>query len=176
LSIVHGIVGQHKGWVEAESEVGKGSTFRVFLPSAAESTAVETEQSEESTALRGTETILLVEDAPKLREVIAESLRILGYRVIEAGNGQEALQRWQEHHEQVDLLFSDIIMPGAMSGLELAGRLWEYKPDLKIILSSSYSADLVDDQTLADRNLVYLRKPYNIEVMSKVIRDCFGKR
>lgn len=173
--MVHGIVGQHKGWVEAESEVGKGSTFRIFLP-AAESSALEIEQHEISPALRGNETILLVEDSSKLRELISESLRFLGYHVIEAGDGQEAIQKWQEHHEQIDMLLSDIVLPGQRTGFELVEKFRESKPALKIILSSSYSAELVDDGRLSAGNMAYLRKPYGIEAMSKVIRDCFGNR
>jgi CheY-like chemotaxis protein len=174
LSTVHGIAGQHKGWVEAESEVGKGSTFRVFLP-AAEQPVPEAGRSEKSASLRGSETILLVEDAAKLREIIAESLRLLGYRVIEAGNGQEALHKWQEHQEQIDMLLTDIVLPEQMTGLELAGKLRESRPALKVILSSSYSAEMVDDGRLLAAKMAYLRKPYTIEALSKSIRDCFDQ-
>jgi PAS domain S-box-containing protein len=172
LSTVHGIVGQHQGWAEAESELGRGSTFRVFLP-AAERPAPDAEQSETRAAVWGNETILLVEDAAKLREMIAESLRLLGYQVIEAGNGQEAMQKWQEHRERIDMLLSDIVLPGHLTGLELAEKFRESKPGLKIILSSSYSAEMVDDGRLSAGNMAYLRKPYRIEVLSKAIRDCF---
>ncbi len=172
LSTVHGIVGQHKGWVEAESELGKGSTFRVFLP-AAEPSEVDTERSEKSTFLRGNETILLVEDSAKLREMIAESLRLLGYQVIEAGNGQEALHQWQQYEEHIDLLLSDVVLPGQLSGLELAEKLHQSKPALKIVLSSSYSAEMVEAGRLSSGMTAYLRKPYRIEEMSKVIRRCF---
>ncbi len=174
LSTVDGIVGQHNGWVLAESEVGRGSTFEVFLP-AAEQSVLDAEQPERGTARPGNEVILLVEDAPKLREMIAESLRLLGYRVFEAGNGQEATVQWQEHLEQIDMLLSDIVLPGQQSGLELAEKFLTSKPGLKVILSSSYSAEMVDDGRLSTGSMTYLRKPYRIEEMSKAIRDCFGQ-
>ncbi len=171
LSTVHGIVGQHKGWVEVESEVGKGTIFRVFLP-AAERSALDTEVSKKSMTLGGTETVLLIEDASKLREIISESLRLLGYRVIEAGNSQEAIKKWRENSEKIDLLLSDIVLPGQLSGLEVAEKFQASKPGLKVILSSSYSAEVVDDGRLSTGNMTYLRKPYRIEELSKAIRDC----
>jgi PAS domain S-box-containing protein len=171
LATVDGVVAQHNGWVEVESEVGKGSIFKVFLP-AAQTSAHAAAKSEESTVLRGHETILLVEDDVNLRQTIAQALRSLGYGVIEAGNGQDAMQGWHQHHQQIDMLFTDIALPQGLNGLELAHKMRHSNPSLKIILSSSYSEELLGTSRTSSDGMVYLQKPYRIDVMSKVIRNC----
>jgi PAS domain S-box-containing protein len=173
LSMVHGIVAQHRGWVEAESTLGGGSTFRVFLPAAAE-LVLDAEERAESTVLAGSETVLLVDDFAKLREKIAESLRMLGYEVLEAGTAEEGLRQWHEHHARIDMLFTDISLPGALNGLRLADRLRESKPSLKVILSSGYGDEVVDEARVA-AGMVYLHKPCDIDTMARTIRECFGR-
>jgi PAS domain S-box-containing protein len=170
LSTVYGIVAQHHGWVEVESQVGKGATFRVYLP--ADSMPVPPRvQNERDMALRGIETVLLVEDDQSLRSIMAQGLRSLGYRVIEAGNGQDAMRKWQEHHSQIDILFSDMVMPEGLTGLDLAEKFRHSKVDLKVVLSSGYSAEMIDESRLAAENITFLQKPYRIEAMAKSIRD-----
>jgi two-component system, cell cycle sensor histidine kinase and response regulator CckA len=170
LSTVYGIVAQHHGWVEVESEVGKGATFKVYLP--ADPTPVSPRvQNEKDKALRGNETVLLVEDDQSLRSIMAQGLRSLGYGVIEAGNGQEAMQKWQQHHSRIDLLFSDMVMPEGLTGLDLAEKFRRSKIDLKVVISSGYSAEMIDESRLAVENITFLQKPYRIEAMAKSIRD-----
>jgi PAS domain S-box-containing protein len=171
LSMVHGIVAQHNGWVEVESTVGKGSTFSVLLP-AAGPLSQHVEGRIEHTVLAGTETILLVDDFAKLREKIAESLRSLGYDVIEAGSAEEALQKWQDHRARIGLLFTDVALPGGPNGLRLADTLRESEPTLKVILSSGYGDELVDEARMA-AGMVYLPKPCDIGAMARTIRKCF---
>jgi two-component system, cell cycle sensor histidine kinase and response regulator CckA len=175
LSTVYGIVAQHHGWVEVDSEVDKGTTFKVFLP-AILVPVPDMAQDEKDTELRGCETILLVEDDPNLRLIIAHGLRSLGYHVIEANNGQEAVQKWQEHPSQIDLLFSDMVMPEGLTGLDLAENFRNSKADLRVIISSGYSTEIVDEAKLAMGNITYLQKPYGIEVMAKAIRDSFSTK
>jgi PAS domain S-box-containing protein len=173
LATVHGIVAQHQGWVEVESWPGVGSTFRVLLP-AADHAAVEAEAALRLDAApieRGRETILLVEDEAGLRRTLARSLTELGYHIIEAGNGQEAMALWKRHGRDVDLLFTDVVMPEGMTGLELAERLRAMRPGLKSVISSGYSAEAVQGGRLAAPDLVYLPKPYEIRQLAKVIRD-----
>ena len=174
LSTVHGIVAQHKGWVETESQVGRGSTFRVFLPAADrfEANAVEPV---ESAVVGGSETILLVDDFARLREKMAESLRRLGYTVLEAGSGEEGMQKWQEHRDQIDMLLSDFSLTGGLNGFQLADRLRESKPALKVIFSSGYGADIIDEERVA-AGMVYLDKPCDLDVMAKTIRACFSRQ
>ena len=128
----------------------------------------------ESTVLAGGETILLVDDFARLREMIGESLRILGYEVVEAGRAEDAMQQWQEHRGKVDLLFTDIALPGRMNGLHLADRLVASKPTLKVILSSGYGEELVDQARVA-AGMVYLHKPCDLETIARTIRKCFAQ-
>jgi len=173
LSMVHGIVAQHHGWVEADSAPGRGSTFRVFLP-ARGPLAPPAEERIESTVLVGSETILLVDDFAKLREKIAAFLRLLGYEVVEAGSAAEALQKWQDHGGRIDLLFTDISLPGGLNGLRLADVLRESTPTVKVIFTSGYGDDLLDEARVA-AGMMYLPKPCDIDAMARTIRSCFAE-
>jgi nitrogen-specific signal transduction histidine kinase/ActR/RegA family two-component response regulator len=176
LATVHGIVAQHKGWVEVDSQAGQGSTFRVYLPAVAEShlEAARTPKTED--VRRGKETILLVEDDPQVRRVIGQSLRALGYQVHEAGTGQEAMSLWQLHGAQVDLVLTDMVMPEDMTGLELTEQLQALKPGLKVIISSGYSAEIVHAGVPAKAGVFYLPKPYATKVLADLIRDCLDQK
>jgi two-component system, cell cycle sensor histidine kinase and response regulator CckA len=171
LATVYGIVAQHQGWVAAASEAGKGSTFRIFLPAVQES-APKAIQAEKIPILRGHETILLVEDDPGLRMIMSQGLSLLGYTVISAGDGQEAIQKWQEHHSRIHMLFSDMVMPEELTGIDLAEKFKISKPDLKVIITSGYSPETVGE---APKHGLFLQKPYTIEEMAKSIRDSFDK-
>lgn len=175
LATVHGIAAQHKGWVEVESQVDKGSTFRVYLPAAVESPVEAPQTLQTEHVRRGRETILLVEDELQVRRVVGQSLRALGYQVHEAGNGQEAMTLWQTPGAQIDLLLTDMVMPEGMTGLELTEQLQALKPGLKAIISSGYSAEIVQAGVPAKAGIVYLPKPYATKVLADVIRDCLDQ-
>jgi PAS domain S-box-containing protein len=174
LATVHGIVAQHKGWVEVESELGKGTTFKVFLP-ATQKKMTEPTQIRQMDIVRGDETILLVEDESNLRRLVVQGLRQLGYRVFEADNGQTAMKIWQEHGQQIDLLFSDMVMPEGMTGLDLAEKMKAEKPILKVIISSGYNMEMAGQVSPTAGGIVYFQKPYDVEVLSKTIRDCLDR-
>jgi CheY-like chemotaxis protein len=174
LSLVHGIVAQHGGRVEAESVLGKGSTFRIFL-TAVPLPVRRVAPHIQLPVLAGTETILLVDDFARLREKIAESLQLLGYDVIQAGNGEEALRLWEDRQGHIDLLFTDISLPDAMNGFQIADALRVAKPSLKVILSSGYGDQLLDEERVA-RGMVYLHKPCTVELIARTIRNCFDPR
>jgi PAS domain S-box-containing protein len=174
LATVYGIVKQHEGWIEVESAVGQGSSFRVWLP--ATSPLSDSGISSDTKEVKGgTETILLVEDELFLRRLVAQGLRKLGYAVLEAGNGLEALKVWEQHHPRIALLFTDMVMPGKMSGLELAVRLKKEKSSLKVISSSGYDADLARRHTSADLEITHLPKPYLPSDLAKVVRHCLDQ-
>jgi PAS domain S-box-containing protein len=177
LAAVHGIMAQHKGWVDVESEPGKGSTFKVFFPARTKGPA-EPAATGTLDVMRGQETILLVEDEASLRRLVAQGLRLLGYQVFDADNGRTAMKLWRKHGRQIDLLFSDMVMPEGMTGLELAEMLKREKPGLKVILSSGYNVEMAAQSLSAAGSVLYLQKPYEVEVLSQMVRDCLdgGKK
>ena len=133
LSMVHGIVEQHGGWVSVESRVDEGSSFIVHLPRIPEATRAGAPDPTGAVD-GGTETIVIVEDEPQVRRVAVRSLSKLGYRVLEASSAAEALDLMGSRPGEVALVMTDIIMPGAMTGFELAARLRETNPAVKIAL------------------------------------------
>ena len=167
---MHGIVAQHKGWVEVESELGKGTTFKVFLPASTKASTGR-KQAEHTSVARGHETILLVEDEANLRQLVAKCLRLLGYQVLEADNGQTALKLWQENAHKIDLLFSDMLMPEGMTGLDLTAKLRKEKSNLKVIISSGYNVEMAGQNKPGEEDIVYFQKPYEFDALSKKIRD-----
>jgi CheY-like chemotaxis protein len=176
LATVHGIVAQHKGWVEVESELGKGTTFHVYLPGMAQAVEEEAEHVEAEPLPGGRETILLVEDESKVRQAVGQVLRALGYRVFEAENGQRAVALWQKHGTEVDLLFTDMVMPEGMTGLELAERLQALKPTLGVIISSGYSAEIVQAGGIKHTGICYLPKPYQPQRLAETVRLCLDRK
>jgi signal transduction histidine kinase len=172
LATVYGIVKQHQGWVEVLSEPGKGSTFRVFLPAMTESAEVEDAPPETTENRGGTETILVVEDEPELRALVCLILRQNGYTTLEAGSGPEAIPIWRQHSGRIELLLTDMVMPGNMTGRELADTLKAEGPSLKVIYSSGYSAEMLAKDFVIRRGLNFLQKPYHPSTLLKVVRDC----
>jgi len=140
LATVYGIVAQHRGWIEVESEVGQGTTFTVYFPESKRSVAPSVLDNS-GNAPRGHDTILVVEDDGAVRLVLVRTLKSLGYQVIEAANGHEALAQWAENREKISLLITDMVMPEGMTGSELARRLRAEKPDLGVIISSGYNSE-----------------------------------
>ena len=155
--------------------MGKGSTFKVFFP--ATSVLLPTDrQIAEGAIIRGHETILLVEDEESVRRGVLQALGRLGYHVLEAANGEAALKLWREHVGHVDLLFSDMVMPGGLTGLNLAEKLRDQQPGLKVIISSGYNAEMAGQDRSTTEGIVYLQKPYELAVMSRAIRECLDKK
>ncbi len=172
LATVHGIVGQHLGWVEVQSQVGQGSRFDVFLPAASLPAASSGDAHEVEVAHRGTENILLVEDDILVRRIAAQCLRQLGYQVWEAGSGSEALDLWVQCPGQIALLFTDIVLAGGMTGLELAERLRCDQPGLKVIVSSGYDSQKAAFAKWFTKGSAFLAKPYDIQELGRIIRQC----
>jgi PAS domain S-box-containing protein len=177
LATVYGIVKQHQGWVEVESTVGKGTTFRIYIPYVGEE-RTETEKPTTQILIRGgTETILMVEDEKPVRELVARVLEKQGYKVLQAGTGAEAIKVWHLHKNEIHLMLTDLIMPGAMNGRELAESLWAERPDLKVIFTSGYSADIVGKDFKIESDLNFLQKPYHPQTLALAVRRCLdGKK
>ncbi len=172
LATVYGIVQQHKGWIEVESAPGHGATFRIFLPASAPSAKAPSQAALAPKASGGNETILLVEDEPILRALMRTVLQRYGYRVYTASSGVEALKVWAEHAFEIELLVTDMVMPGGLSGLELAKRLRMENPSLKVIFSSGYSLELLNGDNGLEEKINFLAKPYTPEKLANVVRDC----
>ena len=172
LATVYGIVKQHQGWVEVESEVGKGTRFRVYLPCSTQSVGPSETTHVEKTVRGGTETILVVEDEAPVRELVCDLLAGHGYKILQAESGRKALDVWNQSKDQIDLVLTDLVMPDRMNGRELAERLWLEKPDLKVIFTSGYSAEVVGKDFVMRRGLNYLQKPYHPQRLASVVRDC----
>ena len=172
LATVYGIVKQHEGWIEVTSKVGSGSTFDVYFPASGQ-VAHATKQDTDPTAFirGGTETILVVEDEPVLRDMARLILEECGYRVHDAGTGNEALSVWEKQNGNFDLLLTDMVMPEGVSGVDLAEKLLAIKPKLKVIFASGYTVDEVSEAFLAKNNARFMQKPYTRSTLAKLVRQ-----
>jgi two-component system cell cycle sensor histidine kinase/response regulator CckA len=170
LATVFGIVKQHNGFIDVSSEVGRGTTFTILFPATEKTIEAETISSTQARAARGAgETILLVEDEPLLRELAHAILADGGYKVLDAERGDEAFSVWTEHENEIDLLLTDMVLPGGMTGRELALHLQERKPALKVIYTTGYSQDMLEARGEA---VNFLQKPYPPETLMRTVRDC----
>jgi signal transduction histidine kinase/DNA-binding response OmpR family regulator len=176
LATVFSIVKQHQGCVTVSSAPGVGSTFCVYWPVSTAQNSAESSPQAPAHASGGTESILLVEDEQSVRDLTARALRNRGYRVLEAANGPEALRVWEQSGQRIDLLFSDVVMPQGLSGLDLARQLRVRKPDLKVILFSGYSNEAIAADRGLGKEMAYLSKPCSQETMVKTVRDCLDAK
>ncbi len=171
LAQVYGIVQQHGGHIGVETEVGKGTTFRVYLPALAEETLALEPPAEGPPSTGRGETILLVEDHPALRTAGREVLERLGYRVLEAADGREALEVYAA--EPVDLVLTDVVMPG-MGGAALVEALRQQNPDVKVVAITGYGEDQEVKYIRQAGVLEVVRKPFEVEHLAEVIRRMLG--
>jgi len=176
LATVYGIVKQHQGWIEVESRINQGATFRVFLPCMEQTQQVEEESSREVQARGGSETILVVEDEAPVRELVCELLGAYGYKVIAAESGAKALEIWPSCRDKIDLMLTDLVMPHRVNGRQLAERLRADRPGLKVIFTSGYSADVVGQDLVLQSGVQYLQKPYAPNRLASKVRDCLDSR
>jgi len=178
LATVYGIVQQHQGWLEVSSQVGEGSSFKVFLPAIATPAQQATSAGVGGDAPGGTEKILLVEDDHAVRLTARRVLESKGYSIQEASSGREALELWQQHTGEFALLLTDIILPGEMTGRDLAERLWGLTPGLRVVFVSGYSADVVsrDTEFIRRTQCRFLQKPCSSRVLLETVRHCLDGR
>jgi two-component system cell cycle sensor histidine kinase/response regulator CckA len=172
LATAHGIVDQAGGAITLETSIGAGTTFRVFLPRVTDSGATPLVAEPVRLAARGTETILLVEDEEAVRNFAARCLHELGYDVIEAAHGDEALAMATTIDRPIHLLLTDVSMPG-MRGTELALRLAGRRPDLRVVLTSGHADASILDTALQDGATGYLPKPYSRDALAQAVRSAF---
>jgi PAS domain S-box-containing protein len=175
LSTVYGIVKQSNGYVFAQSEPGAGTTFYVYLPRVEECAE---ELSQPKTAQKeagGCETVLLVEDEESVRELVRLTLRTRGYRVLEAENGECGLQVAESFKEHIDILITDVVMPG-IGGRELAKKLVSQRPDISVLYLSGYTEDAVITHGAAGPGIAFLQKPFTLQNLAKKVREVLRSR
>ena len=175
LATVFGIVQQHQGWINIYSEVGRGTIFRIYLPRLAAKSGQESGPPALTTVRGGKETILLVEDEAALRASMHKALSQLGYRVLESVNGVETLEVWNQHRKEIDLLLTDLVMPGGVTGKDLAARLLKENPKLKVIYTSGYSIDVVGRDFPLEEGVNFLAKPFGARKLTQTVRNCLDK-
>ncbi len=177
LATVYGIVKQHRGNIWAYSEPGKGTTFKVYLPVAhrVKTSVAAEELSVESSAEKGTGTVLLVEDDRQVRELIETMLHRQGYEVLSAVNGEEALRILESHRGRIDLLLTDVIMPG-MNGKELYKKAVSLAPGLKVIYMSGYTEKIIANRGVLERGSIFIQKPFTVKNLLGKIREVMGSR
>jgi CheY-like chemotaxis protein len=171
LATCHGIIKQSGGHITAYSEVGQGTTFKIYLPRVYEALDVTAQRAPTTDLHTGTETVLLVEDEPMLRELGLLVLSGLGYRVLPADNGVQALRLLDQHRGQaIDLLVTDLIMP-EMGGKELAERLRQLSPHTKVLFCSGYTEDAIAHDGKLDADASFMQKPYTIDSLASKVRE-----
>ena len=159
-----------------ESQVGVGTTFKVFLPAIPRSRAAPAEAVATTDVRGGHETVLVVEDEAALRGLTRLVLQRHGYRVLEAASGVEALSVWEEHKGQIDLLLTDMVMPEGLTGRELAKQLRAQQPALKVIYVSGYSLDSSGTTFRRRDASTFLQKPYHPRKLAQTIRHCLDQK
>jgi CheY-like chemotaxis protein len=171
LSTCYGIIKQSGGHISVYSEPGRGTTFKIYLPQVEPPTKIPIQHLDSPELPRGTETILLVEDDPALREMAATLLRRLGYTVLAAANGIEALSLKQQRDTgHVDLLFTDVVMPH-MSGKELSERMRALYPHTRILFTSAYTENAIVHQGVLDKGVALLPKPFTPSALARKVRE-----
>ena len=169
LATVHGIVAQSGGRIEVESEPGRGTCFTILLPSV-DAPAPAAEQRPAPAPARGRETILLVEDEEGVRRIARIALESRGYRVLGAANGRAAVAVADQHGDEIDLLVTDLVMPG-MSGRELADELRARRPELKVLFISGYVEDALARHGIVEEVVAFLHKPFSLAELAGKVRE-----
>jgi PAS domain S-box-containing protein len=170
LATVFGIIKQHQGWIKLDNRPGQGATFRIFLPTNTETEAEAAQTEAKPKPKGGSETILLVEDEPRVRKSIGTILERRGYRVLAAANPIEATKLWEKHHQEVALLLTDLVMPGGMNGHELARQLQAAIPSLRVIYISGYSPEIAGQEIQLQSGENFVQKPFVTDHLLETIR------
>lgn len=175
LATIHGIVKQSGGHIWVYSELGEGTTFRVYFPKSQKAPGTEAEQEIVSTReMSGDETVLVVEDEAGVRRLVCDVLADNGYAVLEAADGKKALEKCGGHKGPIHLLVTDVVMP-EMGGAELAKQMMEKHPDLKVLFTSGYTDDAIVHHGVLDKGVEFIEKPFTPASLSRKVREVLDK-
>ena len=172
LATVYGIVQQHKGWIEVDSTPDVGTEFRVHFPCVVEAAKASTPASASSHPWANTATILVVEDEALVRLTACTILQSSGYKVLDASSPQAALALWKEVRGAIDLVLTDVVMPGGMTGRDLVERLRRDRPELKAVFASGYSSDFLGRDFNRSATNYFLQKPFGAAELRRAVGDC----
>jgi|HubBroStandDraft_6_1064221.scaffolds.fasta_scaffold08768_4 two-component system cell cycle sensor histidine kinase/response regulator CckA len=173
LSTVYGIIKQSGGYVFVQSEPARGTVFTIYFPRVDEPSDAIGATPVALAAVGGTETVLLVEDEDSVRQLVRETLESRGYRVLEAGNGADALTLAAAHSDPIHLVITDVVMPG-LNGHELVQQLQSARPGLKVLYLSGYAQDAFPSTAAADSQKTFLQKPFTLQSLSRKVREILG--
>ena len=176
LATVYGVVEQHHGWIDVETQLRVGTTFHVYFPQKLDAAVAPAVAAVKEKRSGYGETILLVEDEMALRKLTAQALRMFGYQVIEAGSGAEALLLWPDHAANVDLLLTDVVMPERVSGGQLADQLLATKPTLRVIYMSGYPGEVFGRGLDLRDGTNFLPKPYTATKLLAIVGQAFSTK
>jgi CheY-like chemotaxis protein len=169
LATIYGIVKQSDGHIWVYSEVGQGTTFKIYLPRLAETVEITPPAAKSTAVQHGHETILVVEDAKMVRNFVEKILTESGYTVLMASNGMEALQLCQEYTDPIHLLLTDVVMPG-MSGRELSEQIILLRPEIKTLYMSGHTDHAIVHHGLLEPGISFLQKPFNTTALTRELR------
>ncbi len=169
LSIVYGIIKQHGGCINVYSELGKGSTFKLYLP-ILKSVMKESKSQSSFPAARGTETVLMAEDDALVRTIAKEVFEQFGYTVIEAKDGEDAINKFRENSNRIALLVLDVLMP-KKNGKETYEEIKKIRPDIRVIFTSGYTADILHKKGILDEGINFLSKPFTTDDFIGKVRE-----
>ena len=174
LATTYGVVKQAEGFIEVYSEVGMGTTFKIYLPRVEEKASHLAQDDKPLELLGGTETILFVEDEDIVRDLGTRILKDFGYKVLHASNGEEAIALARGYEGRIDLLMTDVVMPG-MNGRELATQLVLHRPEMKVLFTSGYTENVIVHHGVLDDAVSFIEKPYSPSTLVKKIREVLDK-
>lgn len=174
LSMVYGIIKQHNGYINVESELGEGARFNIYLPVVKSVEAEENKYMETVAPVRGTETILLAEDELFLREVTKEMFEEYGYKVIDAVDGEDAIDKFMRNRDDIHLILLDAIMP-KKNGKEVYMEIRKVRPDIKTVFLSGYSADVIQNKGIHEEGLTLISKPISPAELLRKIREVLDR-
>ncbi len=173
LAMIYGIVKQHHGYIYVYSEPGKGTTFKIYLP-AVQKDVIEADK-EKVPLLEGNETILVVDDDPFIRKLAVDMLTPLGYRLLQADNGETALKTGSDFEGAIDILLTDVIMPG-MNGKELADAFRLKRPNAKVVFMSGYTTDAIAHRGILQKETVFIQKPLTLYKLAGKLREVLDEK